>query len=132
MTKEQFINEVYKDASLYFGGIDINEQDVESLKKNAKINIITNDKHMFAAIKNPDNNDEIAVFNLFNDNIIETKFVKYNDFINSNSKILTAIAKYYDDILNKKYDDLEKYENDIPNEYKLINVSEIIKTPLPV
>lgn len=129
MTKEQFVNEVYKDASLYFGGIDISEQDVESLKENAKINIITNSKHMFAVVKNPDNDGEIAVFNLFNDNIIETKFVKYNDFINSNSKILTAIAKYYDDILNKKYDNLEKYENDIPNEYKLINVSTILKPP---
>lgn len=129
MTKEQFINEVYKDASLYFGGIDVNEQDIESLKKNAKINIIVNGKHMFAAIKNPANDDEISVFNLFNDNIIETKFVKYNDFINSNSKILTSMAKYYDDILNKKYDDLKKYENNIPSEYKLINVSEILQPP---
>lgn len=129
MTKEQFANEVYKDASLYFGGIDISEQDVESLKKSAKINVIVNGKHLFAVIENPDNNDEIAVFNLFNDNIIETKFVKYNDFINSNSKILTAIAKYYEDILNKKYDNLEKYEKDIPNEYKLINVSTILKPP---
>ena len=129
MTKEQFVNEVYIDASLYFGGIDIDKRDIESLKRNAKINVIVNGKHMFAVIKNPDNNDEIAVFNLFNDDIIETKFVKYNDFINSNSKILTAIAKYYDDILNKKYDDLEKYENDIPNEYKMINVSTILKPP---
>lgn len=129
MTKEQFLNEVYKDASLYFGGIDINDRDIENLKKNAKINVIISGKHMFATIKNPDNDDEIAVFNLFSDDIIETKFVKYNDFINSNSKILTSIAKYYDDILNKKYDDLEKYEKDIPNEYKLINVSTILKPP---
>ena len=129
MTKEQFINEVYKDASLYFGGIDIGEQDIKNLKENAKNNVIINGKHMFAVIKNPDNDNEIAVFNLFNYDIIEAKFVKYNYFINSNSKILTAIAKYYDDILNKKYDDLKKYENDIPNEYKLINVSEILQPP---
>lgn len=133
MTKELFIEKVYRQSALLFFGIDITDNDIESLKADAQKNIIiNNDKQMFAIIKNHVDNNSIAIFNLFGDDIIDSKFILYNEFLNAKDETLKNIAKYYEEILNKKYDKLEHYEEIIPKNLLICNVSEIIKTHLPV
>lgn len=133
MTKELFIEKVYLQSALLFFGIDVTTEIVESLKANAQKNIIiNNDKQMFAIVKNHVDNNSIAIFNLFSDDIIDSSFILYNEFLDAKDETLQNIAKYYDDILNKKYDEIEYYEKIIPKKLLLCNVSEIIKTPLPV
>lgn len=133
MTKELFIEKVYRQSALLFFGIDITDNDIESLKEDAQNNIIIkNDKQMFAIVKNHVDNNSMAVFNLFSDDIIDSTFILYNEFLNAKDETLQNIAKYYDDILNKRYDEIEHFEKIIPKKLLLCNVSEIIKTPLPV
>lgn len=133
MTKELFIEKVYRQSALLFFGIDITDNDIESLKADAQNNIIIkNDKQMFAIVKNHVDNNSMAVFNLFSDDIIDSTFILYNEFLNAKDETLQNIAKYYDDILNKRYDEIEHFEKIIPKKLLLCNISEIIKTPLPV
>lgn len=133
MTKELFIEKVYHQSALLFFGIDVTTESVENLKINAQKNIIIkNDKQMFAIVKNHVDDNSIAIFNLFCDDIIDSTFILYNEFLNAKDETLQNIAKYYDDILNKRYDEIEHFEKIIPKKLLLCNVSEIIKTPLPV
>lgn len=133
MTKELFIEKVYRQSALLFFGIDITDNDIESLKADAQNNIIIkNDKQMFAIVKNHVDNNSMAVFNLFSDDIIDSTFILCNEFLNAKDETLQNIAKYYGDILDKKYDKLEHYEKIIPSNLLICNVSEIIKAPLPV